>query len=100
MKRIPKAFKLMGHTITVRVVNKRDWDAISDKYGIEDAVGYWSPRDQLILIKRGKPSLVVHTFWHEVTHAVLDSLNDKLSNNETFVDNFSGLLAQAVQTFE
>ena len=98
MRRIPKTLKLLGHTITVRIVTKRDWDAISEENDLEDALACWVPDRDLILIKRQTREQMLHCFFHELTHAVLDMLNDKLSFNEQFVDNFSGLLAQAMDT--
>jgi hypothetical protein len=98
MKRIPKAFQLMGHTITVRVVSKRDWEAISDVYDIEDAVGVWSPSDNAIVLLRQSHPQLMHAFTHELTHAILDMMSSRLSHDEIFVDTFGGLLAQAIDT--
>lgn len=38
------------------------------------------------------------TFWHELTHAILHDMNDKLSYNEKFVTAFSQRLDQAIKT--
>lgn len=100
MKRIPKQFKLLGHTITVRVIGQRDWDALCDDYDIVDAVGCWRHSDYAIVLLRQPRSKLLHTFAHELTHAVLDMMNDKLSYNEKWVDQFGGLLAQAMDTAE
>jgi hypothetical protein len=98
VKRIPKTLQLLGHTITVRVVSKRDWEALQDHYDIEDAVGVWSPSDNAIVLLRQPRSQLMHAFTHELTHAILDMMNSKLSYDETFVDNFGGLLSQAMDT--
>lgn len=99
MRRIPKSFQLLGHTIGVHVINAGDWDALSEKYpDIEDCVGYWSPKDNVILVKRQKRSMMHHTFVHELLHAALDQMNHRLSRNEVFVDNLAGLLSQALET--
>lgn len=100
MKRIPKTLRLLGHVITVRVVSRRDWEEIAEENDLEDALACWAPDKDLILIKRQTREQMLHAFYHELTHAVLDMLNDKLSHNEQFVDNFSGLLAQAMDTAE
>jgi GTP1/Obg family GTP-binding protein len=100
VRRLPKSFKLLGHTITVRIVSVRDWEAIEEEHELEDAVACWAPHLDLILIKRQPRQQMLHSFYHELTHAVLDMLNDKLSWNEKFVDNFGGLLAQAMDTAE
>lgn len=98
MRRIPKSFGLLGHTITVRIISKRDWEAVAEDNDLEDAVACWCPQLDLILIQRNSREQMLHAFFHEMTHAVLDMMNDKLSYNETFVDNFGGLLAQAMDT--
>jgi len=100
MKRIPKTLKLLGHTITVRVIGKKEWDALTDDYDIVNAVGCWRVEDHAIVLLRQPKSQLLHTFTHELTHAILDMMNDKLSHNEKWVDQFGGLLAQALDTAE
>jgi hypothetical protein len=39
-----------------------------------------------------------HTFYHELTHAILMTLNHKLQYDEQFVDSFSMLWAQFEKT--
>lgn len=96
--KIPKTLQLLGHTITVRIVSKRDWETLADSYDLEDAVAVWLPAINIIAIKRQTRSQMLHCYTHELTHAILDMMNDKLSHNEVFVDNFGGLLAQAMGT--
>lgn len=100
MKRIPKTFSLLGHTITIRVLSKRDWEALAEmsEQIDEEDFGAWFQSQNLILIRRTSRSLMMHTFVHELTHAVLDMMNSDLSFDEAFVDNFGGLLAQALGT--
>ena len=38
------------------------------------------------------------TFWHELTHAILHDMDNKLSYNEKFVTSFSQRLDQAIKT--
>ena len=38
------------------------------------------------------------TFWHEITHAILYDMNNKLYKNEAFVSEFADRLAQAIKT--
>ena len=46
-----------------------------------------------------KLSALHETFWHELTHAILDSMGEhKLNNNERFVEEFAARLAKAIQT--
>ena len=93
MKRIPSSFKIMAHTITVRVIPKGEW-----KY--DDAVGFWDPeKNEILLLKQSRTQLR-HTFWHEVMHAVLDMMSHKQSRDEVFVDQVSGLIYQVMDTAE
>lgn len=98
VRRIPKTLKLLNHTVTVRVVSPRDWEAIEEENDLEDAVACWAPNLDLILIKRQSKDQMLHALYHELTHAILDMMSDKLSYNEKFVDTFGGLLAQAMDT--
>ena len=38
------------------------------------------------------------TFWHEITHAILHDMKNKLSYDEKFVTAFSQRLDQAIKT--
>ncbi len=99
MRRIPKSFDLLGHTVTVRVVSKRDWEALTEDYEeMEDDVGYWIPDDNLIVLLRQPRSRMLHTLAHEMTHAVLYYMNSPLWADEIFVDQMGGLWAQALAT--
>ena len=39
-----------------------------------------------------------NTFWHELTHAILDDMGNKLAYDEKFVSSFSDRLDQAIKT--
>jgi hypothetical protein len=91
--RIPRAFSLMGHRVTVEIVSKKDWP-------YEDALAIWLPQEYKIFILRKRKALMVHSFLHELMHAILDTLNHKLSRDEVFVDTVAGLLQQALETAE
>jgi hypothetical protein len=94
MRRIPKTFKLMGHTINVKVVERKSW-----KY--EDEWGWWDPERNEILLVRQPRSQLRHSFWHEATHAILDMVGQsELSADERLVDQIGGLLAQIMDTAE
>ena len=46
-----------------------------------------------------KLSALHETFWHELVHVILHSMGeDKLNDNEKFVEEFSHRLAKAIQT--
>lgn len=44
------------------------------------------------------PSMRSETFWHELTHAILDDMQHKLALDEKFVTQFSQRLDQAVRS--
>jgi len=95
--KIPKEFKLMGETIKVRFVSdlnyKDDFEGVS-KYRdseilIQESTNTW-PRTQ---------EQIEQTFLHELTHYILEKLNEReLRDNEKFVNTFAGLLHQALTT--
>jgi hypothetical protein len=93
MKRVPSKFKLMGHTIKVQVISKKDWKK-------PDCVGEFSPETDTMTILRQSKSQTQHTFWHEATHAMLYIMGHKFYSNEAFVDQLGGLLAQIMDTAE
>lgn len=46
-----------------------------------------------------KLSALHETFWHELVHCILHSMGeDKLNDNEAFVEEFSHRLAKAIET--
>lgn len=99
MRRIPKTLKLLGHTVTVRIVSKRDWEDLADKYPeMDECVGFWVPDDNLIVLLRQPRSKLWHTYCHELMHAVLYYANSPLTHDEIFVDLTGALLAQALET--
>ena len=47
------------------------------------------------------PSSKFNTFWHEVVHTILDTMQEnELSANEKFVGVFSSMLCEVLNTFE
>ncbi len=42
--------------------------------------------------------IMAHTFWHEVTHAILKDMDHPFERNEAFVDNFARRLNDVVHT--
>lgn len=53
---------------------------------------------KLIEVRPQQPRRQAHTFWHEVTHAILYDMGDKNYKNELFVEEFSRRLEQIIQT--
>ena len=46
-----------------------------------------------------KLSALHETFWHELTHAILESMGrTQLNNDENFVEEFSSRLSKAIQS--
>ena len=88
--KIPRQFKLMGHTIKVRFVQL---DRKTD--------GEWRSDSKLIALStrlHKKPrSYKEQVFLHEFFHCVLDHMGQtKLSNNEDFVDSMASAFHQAL----
>lgn len=91
----------MGHTIKVQLVSLRDWMALAEEYDdMEDCCGFWVPDKNLIVLLKQPKSKLLHTYTHELTHAILFFMNSPLWRNEKHVDQFAGLLAQALETAE
>ena len=88
---IPQTIPLLGHTIQVFVAKPGEW-----AFG-EDCCGIWLPTlHQIHISGEIDQSLQLHTFFHEMVHAILDMMNHKLGRNEVFVDTLAGLLHQAL----
>ena len=88
---IPKEFDLISRKYKVLQVSKVD-----DKKSLGLCLS-----DQAIikLRKTLKKELKEHTFLHEATHAILESLGYvELSEDEKFVDAFSNALYQVIKT--
>ncbi len=92
---IPRTFKLMGHTIKVRVVPISRWRH-------KDAVGIYFPEKYRIDVKAVQPeSHRQQIFCHEYAHALLILAGrDDLSADEKLVDTLGHLPQQSLTTFE
>lgn len=88
---IPTSFRLMAHRIRVKSVPEAKWKHT-------DCIGMYSADKQLIELRDNGGTLTGHVFTHELTHAILSAMGHKLNNSEAFVDQFSGLLSQALET--
>jgi hypothetical protein len=92
---IPNSFQLMGHRWTVQRMPgsfEEDGDLCN---GICDF--------QTLTIRvntDAADSLVMHSFMHEVMHAVLWTLGHELATNEGFVDATGAALAQVLESAE
>jgi hypothetical protein len=54
---------------------------------------------QRIRIVTKRYPLMQETFWHELTHAILEGMGEhRLNNNEPFVEEFSSRLYRAIKS--
>lgn len=95
---IPRRFCIHGHRVTVKILTPAGW--IRHKFP-KGSVGIYDPTTHVIGLRNELGDTEMQqTFCHEVTHALLDAMNHKLSFNEVFVDNFGSLLHQALSSFD
>lgn len=93
--RIPKSFKVMGHTVTVKRIPPSRWKAG------KQCAGWFDPKTLTIAIcTGGAQTTQEQTFWHEVTHVIFFALNNPLYENEELVDQIGGLLHQIQSSME
>lgn len=97
--KIPKRFKLLGHTVEVKGEPEGYFE--KHRFGAANYEGKW------IKITTAGPSHPVtqssieHTFMHELVHMCLyHTEQSQLNDNEGFVDALAGLLHQALTTME
>lgn len=96
---IPAQYELMGKTVTVKQV---DCLVVNS-----DADGEHHPRLDEIQIQKNSlawprsDDQLGEAFWHEVTHSILDAMEEKkLNDNERFVTLFGNLLYQVYKTMK
>lgn len=94
---IPKSFELGGRTYTVTVL------PTMGKRGVMGATYFKSARIEIgkrskITGTAYKQEDVDNTFWHELTHAILNDMGSSLDRDEAFVTAFADRLAQSVST--
>lgn len=91
--KIPARFMLGGQTYSVIL---EDTGKIAN--------GWFKPKRSSICIKKSdkfSPDYVESLFFHELTHAILFSIcEDKLNDNEDFVDRVGKAIHQAIKTME
>lgn len=90
--KIPSTFQLMGKTYTVHVISKDDWED-AEVWG-----DFCTSTCRIRVLKHQNPETTEQTFYHELVHAILTSMNHRLNKNETFVDQFGSLLQQVMKT--
>lgn len=86
---MPTEFNLYNHTVRVKENPAHDHD--SEAYGVAD----YKANEIRLYVDRVDPSIVEHTFYHELIHFLLHYAGrDDLAGDETLVDTLGGLLAQ------
>lgn len=97
MIKIPNKLKVGGQDINVIFQNTNN----SDKMG---ECCLWNGTIKISELYKGEPqteSSKLNTFYHELTHAILDTMGEyDLSSNERFVCTFSGFLCESLRSFE
>lgn len=98
MMKIPKKFCLLGYTI--HVIQDPLFHSKHDLWGqlyVRQREIYLQAASAESLLSEGR---VLEIFLHELTHAILFAMEHELRSDEAFVDLFSGLLYQALESFE
>ena len=92
MRKIPKQFDLLGHTIKVRM---RD-DLLDDC----ECHGRFIASKNLIELQSGESfSYTLATFWHEVAHAIATHMGMKeLNDDEEKIDKIGQGIAQVLRS--
>ena len=79
---------------------------IKDVLNYSGDFGFWQPQGTIDIARgaagdRLSGSRIRATFWHELTHAILDRMGRAdLNNDESFVNTFSAFLSGAIDTME
>lgn len=99
MKSVPKSFRILGHLIKVVTISPKDWATLQESYpALELVAGFYNTDLDLIILKKQKKEHLLHTFYHEMMHAVLYHMDHQLWGNEKFVEQLSAFIAQAEAT--
>ena len=91
--KIPKKIRIGGHDIIVDYVDRIPEDKLGQICLAEGKITI----AKNFLDKKQSETSMVNTFLHEVTHGILDVMDDKLSYNEKFVSTFSSFLVDVVE---
>ena len=93
--KIPKSYKVGGQIIEVRNVERCDSNNVGTAFL---AGGYIEIADRCNKSDTQSNSCKVNTFYHELTHTILDTMGEsELSGNEKFVSSFSSFLTEAME---
>lgn len=94
---IPTKFNVGGQEINVRIKDTIPNDRLGE-------CTLWNGDISIANIYKGieqSPSSKLNTFYHELTHAILDTMGEyELSANERFITSFASFLTEAIKSFE
>ncbi len=94
-KKIPSEYHVGGQLIEVRRVERCDNNTVGTSFL---AGGYIEIADKCNKADTQSESCKVNTFYHELTHTILDTMGEsELSGNEKFVSAFSSFLTEAME---
>ena len=96
--RFPSAYYVGGQRIEVSFADYLS----NNRLGISSVCyGYIKIADKVQDDIHQSPSSKFNTFWHEVVHTILDTMQEnELSGNEKFVGTFSSMLCEVLNSFE
>lgn len=91
---IPQKIYLGGQEINVNIVNRIQEDKLGECCVAEGRIDI----ADTFYDKKQAESVKTNTFYHELTHAILDTMGEyNLSKNEKFVSCFASFLCEAMQ---
>lgn len=100
MKRIPKSFRIGSHKFDVVRLPSEKLDELAGT----SVYAFFMPDRLTIFVqaksKSIKQSVLLQSFWHEYSHAVLWVMNHKDYTNEKVVDQLGHCLKQFHDTVE
>jgi hypothetical protein len=95
---IPSSIEILGHEIKIVYDNATCKEKMAlgfaDLHHNRIVLTTLDPHTDLPM----PPSIVYHTFLHEVTHFMLDFMGDKKGEDEKFVDLMGGMIYQIIKT--
>ena len=93
-KKIPSKITLGGQEVELRNVERCDNNSVGESHLYE---GFLEIANNFNKVAVQSESSKVNTFYHELTHAILQTMGEhELNENEKFVCCFAGFLADAM----
>lgn len=111
MKRIPKGFQMGPHWISVHIVSEARMLEVAKQSDTQLGLFELAPKGLTVFesneiyvqrcTKRFPKQNQLHTFWHEYFHMLFWCVGrERLSRDETLVDNCGAMQLQAIQSAE